>query len=489
MSARALPRLGGNPLFPFRKLLVLNILRAVYWALPRGPKSVKYGSNRHRLRDAPNPWKRGSFEQPGAALERISGAAGEPCRGPRGAVGVPDRFGREAPRREPARAARSAGNREVATRCGAGRTTVRFHRRCDRSGRSAGDIARSPDESLTDDGLAGCDLLALEDIQHLSASAADAACDLIDGRTQRRRATIVTASAGPSQLAHLPQRLRSRLAGGLVVRLEPLAVPSRRAILAEVAVQKGVRLTDDALDWLAEQATGGGVRATLGLLQNLALLAPNFPGPLARADVERALAESGQPTSAAPDVSRIVERVAEAFGISVKELLSASRLRGVLRSRQVAMFLARELTGLSLPRLGAAFGARPHHRSARLPQGGKRNGKRSGACAKGGGLACDAVKTCPPVWVSNPVENLARGWRAGSHKWRATGGVTNGSQPPESARHRTTTARHLRAVFPQGSSETEDRRFQRFRAVERRARQKPASPYYCYWMFKIRDNK
>ncbi len=221
---------------------------------------------------------------------------------------------------------------------------------------SAGDVTRSPDESLSDRELFDCDLLALEDVQHLTARAADAACDLIDGRTVRRRATIVTASTGPSQLAHLSQRLTSRLAAGLVIQLEPLTIPSRRAILAEVATLKGVRLTDDALTCLAEQSTGGGVRATLGLLQNLAQVASGFPGPLTLANVQQILAESGQPTSAVTDVSRIVERVAAAFGVSEKELLGLSRLRNVMRPRQVAMYLARELTGLSLPRLGAAFG-------------------------------------------------------------------------------------------------------------------------------------
>jgi chromosomal replication initiator protein len=220
---------------------------------------------------------------------------------------------------------------------------------------SAGDFARSADESLTDPELFDCDLLALEDIQHLGERAADAVCDLIDRRAARRRATVVTASTGPAGLTHLPHRLTSRLAGGLVIQLEPLAAASRRAILAEAATAKGVRLTDDALDWLAEQTTGGGVRAALGLLQNLALVASAFPGPLARADVEQALAESGQPTSPGRDVSAIVKRVATAFGVTEKELLGTSRLRGVLRSRQVAMYLTRELTGLSLPRIGAAF--------------------------------------------------------------------------------------------------------------------------------------
>jgi chromosomal replication initiator protein len=222
---------------------------------------------------------------------------------------------------------------------------------------SAGDLARSSEDSLTDPELFDCDLLALEDVQHLGDRSADAVCELIDQRTARRRATIVTANAGPAGLTHLPRRLTSRLTAGLVIQLEPLSVASRRAILADAATAKRVRLTDTALDWLAEQSTGdnGSVRATLGLLQNLAQVAPAFPGPLGRAEVERTLADTGQPTSSVRDVSTIVKRVAAAFRVSEKELLGESRLRSVLRPRQIAMYLARELTGLSLPRIGAAF--------------------------------------------------------------------------------------------------------------------------------------
>jgi chromosomal replication initiator protein len=92
------------------------------------------------------------------------------------------------------------------------------------------------------------------------------------------------------------------------------------------------------------------------LLQNLAQIARAFPGPLGVAEVQQTFANTGQPTSSSVrDVSTIVKRVAAAFGLSEKELLGTSRLRGVLRPRQIAMYLSRELTGLSLPRIGAAF--------------------------------------------------------------------------------------------------------------------------------------
>lgn len=222
---------------------------------------------------------------------------------------------------------------------------------------SAGDLARpdSPDDAgFADRDLRTCDVLVLEDVQHVPERMAAAVCDLIDRRVARRRALVVTATAGPASLTHLPQRLTSRLAAGLVVPLEPLGVAGRRKLLAAAAGERNVRLTPDALDWLAAQT--GGLRATFGLLQNLSLVAAQFPGPLDRTTVERILAGTGQPTSGRASPDAIIRRVAAAFGVSEKELLGPSRLRNVLRARQVAMYLTRELAGLSLPRIGAAFG-------------------------------------------------------------------------------------------------------------------------------------
>lgn len=222
----------------------------------------------------------------------------------------------------------------------------------------AADLARpdSPDgdAGFDDRDLRACDVLVLEDIQHLPGRSAGSVCDLIDRRLSRRKVLVVTSASGPAELRHLPQRLTSRLAAGLVVPLEPLGVASRRELLAEAACEKNVRLTPDALDWLA--ARTGGLRQSLGAIQNLALVAPQFPGPLDRETVGRVLAETGQPTSRSCGVDAIIGRVAVVFGVSEKELLGPGRLRGVLLARQVAMYLARELAGLSLPRIGAAFG-------------------------------------------------------------------------------------------------------------------------------------
>lgn len=222
------------------------------------------------------------------------------------------------------------------------------------TGRSipARELARTDGElGFADPDLVACDLLVLEDVQHLRKSSAEALCELIDQRLARLRPLIITASVGPARLLHLPRRLTSRLAGGLVIQLEPLGRESRRAIIADHATK--LKLTPDALDWLANQS--GGLRSALGLLQNLALVAGRHSGPLDPKAIEAILAETGQPTSRSTALPVIIQRVCATFDITRKELLGASRLRRVLVPRQVAMYLARRSGKLSWPRIGAAF--------------------------------------------------------------------------------------------------------------------------------------
>lgn len=204
---------------------------------------------------------------------------------------------------------------------------------------------------FADPDITSCDLLIIEDVQHLPRASADALCRLIDDRAARELALIVTASAGPARLTHLPRRLTSRLAGGLVAQLEPAGKASRRAIIAASAGR--VRLAADALDWLA--ARGGGLRTALGMVQSLTQAGGRRAGPLDRKAIEEILGEGGQAAGRGGELPEIIKRVCAAFGVTRKELVGASRLRRVLVPRQVAMALAREVGGQSLPRIAMAF--------------------------------------------------------------------------------------------------------------------------------------
>lgn len=220
---------------------------------------------------------------------------------------------------------------------------------------SAGEFARSDGSAgFADRDLIECDLLAVEDVQLLPLKDASAVGALLDNRVRRRKATVVTANAGPAGLGQLPRALTSRLSAGLVVQVGLLSQSSRRVLLEEAATARQARLGSDALDYIATQA-GGSARTLLGLLNTVAPRARGLD-PLDRDTVEQILAGTGQPTSPGPTVDAIVKRVATAFGVNEKDILGISRLRKVLVPRQVAMHLAREVCGLSLPRLGAVFG-------------------------------------------------------------------------------------------------------------------------------------
>ena len=215
----------------------------------------------------------------------------------------------------------------------------------------AGDIARATDDepdALTD--LGECDLLVVEDVQHLPARAIGVFGRLLDDRTARRRATVVTAPAGPALLADLPRRLTGRLGAGLVVQMNALTPGGRRQLAAAMAARRKVRLTDDALDALAALPTGGGGRPLAGAIEALKAMSREVLGALDADAVRQAV---GGPDE--KPVERIIARVAAAFGVGPKELLGPSRQRRVLVPRQVAMLLTRE-AGLSLPQVGRAFG-------------------------------------------------------------------------------------------------------------------------------------
>lgn len=207
--------------------------------------------------------------------------------------------------------------------------------------------------------LEAADVLAIEDIHHLPARSVADVCRLLDGRANRRRPTVVTASAGPAELTALPRRLTSRLTGGLVVPLDPLSAESRRVLVGRHAARRKLVLTPDALDWLAARPTGGGVRPLLGAVERLSVLARGAAESLGPADV-RKLLETPDAADGPRRVDAIVRRVAAAYRVSSADLLGYGRLRTVVVPRHVAMYLAREVVKLSLPKLGAAFGGRDH---------------------------------------------------------------------------------------------------------------------------------
>jgi chromosomal replication initiator protein len=222
---------------------------------------------------------------------------------------------------------------------------------------SANDFADRRDLHDAED----ADLLIVEDLQHLPMRYVDTLIALIDARLRHGAAMVFTALSGPNRLKHrgttFPTRLTSRLAAGLVIALEPLQTPSRRLVLKRLAEQAELKPAAEVLDWLAEHLTGGG-RQLDGAIRQLKALQRLQAKPLRLADI-RAHFDT-QIDAQAPSVKRITEQVSGYFEVAPRRLLSTRRTRDVLVPRQISMYLARQLTSLSLQEIGAYFGGRDH---------------------------------------------------------------------------------------------------------------------------------
>jgi len=169
---------------------------------------------------------------------------------------------------------------------------------------------------------------------------------------------ILSADRIPSELSTLAARLRDRFEWGLTVSVEPPELATRLAVLRRLVTEAGVEIADgDALSELASRIDAN-VRQLHGALTRVIAHASLLARPLSRELIAEVIPPS--PAARAAPIETIQSRVAEEFSVSHADLVGSSRAAGPLRARQVAIFLTRELTDLSLPQIGRLYGGRDH---------------------------------------------------------------------------------------------------------------------------------
>ncbi|WBB65773.1 chromosomal replication initiator protein DnaA [Micromonospora sp. WMMD812] len=171
---------------------------------------------------------------------------------------------------------------------------------------------------------------------------------------------VITSDRSPKQLATLEDRLRTRFEWGLLADIQPPDLETRIAILQKKAAQERLFAPPDVLEFIASRVSNS-IRELEGALIRVTAFAS-----LTRSTVELSLAEEVLrdfiPDGAGPEITadQIMVSTADYFGVSLEDLRGHSRSRVLVNARQVAMYLCRELTDLSLPRIGQAFGGRDH---------------------------------------------------------------------------------------------------------------------------------
>ena len=176
---------------------------------------------------------------------------------------------------------------------------------------------------------------------------------------KKASAIAVSADRPPAEIDGLSQALQSRLSGGLVTGIEATNFDLRMSILQAKLRGKDYQFSDEILEFLAEKITSN-VRELEGALNRLIVHCDisNTAATLSRAkELLHDLLKSNKRRITIDDIQR---QVSDHYGIQPSEMSSARRSRVVARPRQVAMYLAKQLTNRSLPEIGRKFGGRDH---------------------------------------------------------------------------------------------------------------------------------
>ncbi len=207
------------------------------------------------------------------------------------------------------------------------------------------------------------DVLLIDDVQFLQGKArtADEFFHTFNALYEGGAQLVLTADRVPAELSALAERLRDRFEWGLTVPVEAPDLATRLVFLGNLAREQTEQLPPDALRALASK-TASNLRVLKGALTRVVALSSLTASAVTADSIDRALpaGEIVPHPSPRPDARQIQEAVAARLGLSVEVILSPTRTAPVARARQLAMYLTRELTDLSLPAIAEAFNRRDH---------------------------------------------------------------------------------------------------------------------------------
>jgi chromosomal replication initiator protein len=206
------------------------------------------------------------------------------------------------------------------------------------------------------------DVLLVDDIQFLSGKVQtqEEFFHTFNTLHNANKQIVITSDLPPKQLPDFEDRMRSRFEWGLITDVQPPDLETRIAILRKKSTQERLVAPPEVLEYIASKISTN-IRELEGALIRVTAFASLNQQPVDLAITEAVLKDL-LPSDVGPEITaaQIMGACASYFGVSIEELCGASRSRTLVTARQISMYLCRELTDLSLPKIGQAFGGRDH---------------------------------------------------------------------------------------------------------------------------------